>query len=88
MTPLMLGSLAYQIVWVAFVTYLTWFWLLRRYSPSRLASFTFLTPLFGVMAGGVLLNEPMTRMLLVALTLVGSGIYLVNRRPAAMRREL
>jgi len=82
MTPLIMGSLAYQIIWVAFITYLAWFWLLRRYPPSRLASFTFLTPLFGVMAGGLLLHEPVTRMLMIALVLVGSGIYLVNR-PAA-----
>jgi drug/metabolite transporter (DMT)-like permease len=83
MTPLILGSLAYQIVWVAFLTYLTWFWLLRRYPPSQLASFTFLTPLFGVMAGGLLLNEPVTRTLMLALALVASGIYLVNRPAAA-----
>jgi drug/metabolite transporter (DMT)-like permease len=82
MTPLIVGSIAYQTVWVAFITYLAWFWLLRHYPPSRLASFTFLTPLFGVLAGGLLLNEPMTGMLLLALVLVGSGIYLVNR-PAA-----
>jgi drug/metabolite transporter (DMT)-like permease len=86
-TPLILGSLAYQIIWVAFITYLAWFWMLRRYPPSRLASFTFLTPLFGVMAGGLLLNEPMTNMLLLALVLVASGIYLVNRPPAAITRE-
>jgi len=79
MTPLIMGSLAYQIIWVAFITYLAWFWLLRRYPPSRLASFTFLTPLFGVLAGGLLLNEPLTSMLVLALVLVGSGIYLVNR---------
>jgi drug/metabolite transporter (DMT)-like permease len=79
MTPLILGSLAYQMVWVAFITYLAWFWLLRRYPPSRLASFTFLTPLFGVMAGGLLLSEPVTPRLVLALALVGSGIYLVNR---------
>jgi drug/metabolite transporter (DMT)-like permease len=82
-TPLIMGSLAYQVIWVAFITYLTWFWLLRRYPPSRLASFTFLTPLFGVMAGGFLLNEPVTSMLLLALVLVGSGIYLVNRPSTA-----
>jgi drug/metabolite transporter (DMT)-like permease len=82
-TPLILGSLAYQIVWVAFLTYLTWFWLLRRYPPSRLASFTFLTPLFGVMAGGLLLNEPLTGMLMLALVLVAGGIYLVNRPATA-----
>jgi drug/metabolite transporter (DMT)-like permease len=79
MTPLIAGSLVYQTVWVAFITYLAWFWLIRHYPPSRLASFTFLTPLFGVIAGGVLLNEPITGSLLLALVLVGMGIFLVNR---------
>lgn len=79
MTPLIAGCLAYQIVWVAFVTYLAWFWLVRHYPASRLASFTFLTPLFGVLAGGTLLHESITTRLLLALVLVGTGIYLVNR---------
>jgi drug/metabolite transporter (DMT)-like permease len=83
-TPLIVGCLAYQTVWVAFITYLAWFWLVRHYPASRLASFTFLTPLFGVLAGGVLLNEPITNMLLLSLVLVGTGIYLVNR-PVAGR---
>jgi drug/metabolite transporter (DMT)-like permease len=77
MTPLIAGSLIYQTVWVAFITYLAWLWLIRHYPHSRLASFTFLTPLFGLLAGGLLLNEPMTSSLLLAL--VGVGIYLVNR---------
>lgn len=79
MTPLIAGCIVYQTVWVAFITYLAWFWLIRHYPPSRLASFTFLTPLFGVLAGGLLLNEPITGGLLLALVLVGGGIYLVNR---------
>ncbi len=79
MTPLIVASLIYQTVWVAFITYLSWFWLIRHYPPSRLASFTFLTPFFGVLAGGLLLNEPMTSSILLALVLVGTGIYLVNR---------
>jgi drug/metabolite transporter (DMT)-like permease len=79
MTPLIAGCLAYQTIWVAFITYLAWFWLVRRYPASRLASFTFLTPLFGVLAGGVLLNEPITKVLLLSLVLVSTGIYLVNR---------
>jgi len=81
-TPLIAGCLLYQTVWVAFITYLAWFWLIRHYPPSRLASFTFLTPLFGVIAGGVLLNEPITGSLLLALVLVGMGIFLVNRPKA------
>jgi len=87
MTPLIAGCLAYQAVWIAFITYLAWFWLVRHYSVSRLASFTFLTPLFGVLSGGILLNEPITGSLLLALALVGAGIYLVNRPVAPAARE-
>lgn len=87
MTPLIAGSLAYQIVWVAFITYLAWFWLIAHYPASRLASFTFLTPLFGVLAGGALLNEAITSTLLLALVLVATGIYLVNRPGAGLEQE-
>jgi drug/metabolite transporter (DMT)-like permease len=87
-TPLIAASLVYQTVWVATITYLVWFWLVRRYPASRLAAFTFLTPLFGVMAGGLLLDEPITGWLVMALVLVASGIYLVNRpAPAAAARQ-
>jgi drug/metabolite transporter (DMT)-like permease len=79
LSPLIVGSLLYQTVWVAFITYLVWFWLIRRYPPSRLASFTFLTPLMGVLMGGFFLNEPISPMLILALGLVGTGIYMVNR---------
>ncbi|MBT3225722.1 MAG: DMT family transporter [Deltaproteobacteria bacterium] len=78
-TPLIGICLVYQIVWVAFVTYLLWFWLIRNYPVARLTSFTFLTPLFGVIAGGLLLNEAITSSLLLALVLVAIGIFLVNR---------
>lgn len=79
-TPMILANLFYQIVWIAFVTYIAWFWLISNYAVSRLASFTFLTPLFGVLAGAFLLDEQITPYLVIALVLVGSGIYLVNRR--------
>ena len=79
-SPLVMGSLFYQIVWIAFITYIAWFWLISNYAVSRLASFTFLTPIFGVIAGAVFLNEQITLYLICALVLVGTGIYLVNRR--------
>jgi drug/metabolite transporter (DMT)-like permease len=88
LTRLIIACLAYQIVWVAFITYLAWFWLIRHYPASRLASFTFLTPLFGVIAGGTLLHEPITSTLLLALILVGTGIYLVNRPAVTPQTDL
>lgn len=74
-----LGSLAFQIVAVAFVSYLAWFWLVAHYPAARLAAFSFLTPLFGMVAGGMLLGERITPALALAMALVASGIYLVNR---------
>lgn len=75
-----LASLVYQTVWIAFVTYVAWFWLISNYAVSRLSSFTFLTPFFGVAAGALLLGEPLSLRLILSLVMVGWGIYLVNRR--------
>jgi drug/metabolite transporter (DMT)-like permease len=80
-TPLILGCIAYQIIWVAFITYLAWFWLIRNYPASKLSAFLFLTPLFGVLEGVILLGEQVTFRLLTALAMVCIGIYIVNRRP-------
>jgi len=79
-----LGALVYQTVWVVGITYLVWFALITRYSASRLAAFTFLTPAFGVAAGHLVLGEPLTPSFLLALLLVTSGLVLVNH-PAASR---
>ena len=81
-TPLVAGSLLFQTVIVAFASYLTWFWLITRYPAARLSAFSFLTPLFGVLAGGLLLGEPITPALVAALALVAVGINLVNRKTA------
>ncbi len=82
-TAAVLASLAFQTCVVAFVSYLAWFWLVAHYPAGRLSAFTFLTPLFGVLAGAVVLHERISGGLIVALVLVGLGIALVNRRPPA-----
>jgi drug/metabolite transporter (DMT)-like permease len=79
-TPLAVVSLAYQAVIVAFASYLVWFWLLTRYLAGRLAVFSFLTPLFGVLFGVAILGEPLRPAFAGAALLVGAGIVLVNRR--------
>lgn len=80
LTPLALASLAYQGLVVAFASYLVWFWLLTRYLAARLSVFSFLTPLFGVQFGVLILAEPLTPSFVGAALLVGAGIVLVNRR--------
>jgi len=81
-TPRAVASLAYQSVVVAFASYLAWFWLLTRYLAGGLAVFSFLTPLFGVLFGTLILGEPLSGRFALAAILVGAGIALVNARPA------
>ena len=77
--PIVVTALFYQSVIVAFMSYLLWFWLIHRYPVSRLAAFTFPTPLFGVLLSGLILGEAITVLLGIGLALVAVGIYLVNR---------
>jgi drug/metabolite transporter (DMT)-like permease len=71
---------------ISFASYLAWFWLLRRYLASRISVLSFMTPLFGVTFGVLLLGEPLTPafgggavLVLLGITLV-SGAGLVRRR--------
>lgn len=74
------GSIAAQTAIGAFASYLAWMWLLRHYPATRMASFTFLTPVFALVFGVALLREPLTVQLVLALAGVACGILLVNRR--------
>lgn len=78
-SALSLGALAYQSFWVVSVTFVVWYALVVRYSASRLSAFTFLTPLFGVAAGHLVLGEPLTPAFAAAVALVAAGLVLVNR---------
>jgi len=78
-SALALGALAYQTLWVVSVTFVIWFALIARYSANRLSAFTFLTPLFGVAAGHLVLGEPLTGAFAAAVALVAGGLLLVNR---------
>ncbi|HMN92675.1 MAG TPA: DMT family transporter [Hydrogenophaga sp.] len=74
------GSLALQTAVGAFASYLTWMWLLRHYPATQMSSFTFLTPVFALLFGVMLLGEPLTVQLVIALAGVATGIVLVSRR--------
>ncbi|WP_127523758.1 DMT family transporter [Mesorhizobium sp. Z1-4] len=78
-TAMATASLLYQAVFVVAFTYVLWFWLMRRYPASGLSSFTFLSPVFGVLGGGLLLGEPLSWRIFAALTMIAAGLVLVNR---------
>ncbi|MDO8401335.1 MAG: DMT family transporter [Bradyrhizobium sp.] len=76
---LSVSLLAYQAFWVVGLTFLLWFALIKTYSASKLSAFTFITPLFGVVASYFILNDTLTITFGVAALLVIAGLYLVNR---------
>lgn len=83
LSPAVAAALLFQVAVVTFASYLAWFWLVRHYVATRVAAFTLLTPVFGLMAGVAFLDDPLTLRLLVALGAVCLGIALVNRATPA-----
>lgn len=78
-TPVAVGGFLMQAVYIVAITYLVWFWMIRRYPASSLSSFTFLSPAFGVLCGAAILGEPLSWRIFAALALIGAGLYVVNR---------
>ena len=74
------GSVFLQTAVGAFASYLAWMWMLRHYPATQMSTFTFLTPLFALVFGVVLLGEPLTTQLVLALVGVACGIVLVSRK--------
>lgn len=81
-SPATWWGLGFQTVVVTFASYLVWFWLVRHYPATRVASFTMLTPVFGLSLGALLLAEPVTPRLMIGLATVVAGIWFVNRPQA------
>ncbi|MCB1426327.1 MAG: DMT family transporter [Zhengella sp.] len=73
------ATLAFQALFIVSITYLAFFRMVQRYSAASLSSFAFLTPLTGVTASALLLGEPLSPQIGLALGLIGAGLVLVNR---------
>jgi drug/metabolite transporter (DMT)-like permease len=87
LTAPVLLAFSYQCFIVAFFSYILWFWMIGRYPVSSLTAFTFLSPLFGVLLGSVILSEPVHQLVWIGMGLVGAGIYIVNRPMANLSSE-
>lgn len=79
-TPLIGGVVVFQVVVVVCFGFTAWLWIVRNYPATQMASFIFLTPVFGAAFGVLLLGEPLTFRLVTSLVLVSIGIVLINRK--------
>jgi len=73
-----LVSLLYQGILTASFGFVAWNTMLQKYGAVSLHSFIFIMPIAGVILGGVVLGEPITLKILLALLLIISGILVVN----------
>ncbi len=74
-----LAGLAYQGVVIAGLGFMVVASLSKRYPPSVIFGFNFVSPISGVALSAWLLGEPITALVLVALVCVGAGLVLLAR---------
>ncbi|WP_108261786.1 DMT family transporter [Mangrovicoccus ximenensis] len=85
LAPIHLWGLGFQAVIVASGGFLFWLWVLSIYPAGSVASFSFLTPVFGVLLGWAILGERLGPEIFVALVLVAAGLLLINRPVRGVR---
>ncbi len=87
-SAILVGSLFFQVVVVSVISYLVWFTLLRTYLASRLGVLSFMTPVFGIGFGVLILGEwPALNFAVGALLILG-GILVVSGRELLGRRQV
>jgi len=77
-TGAVMASMTFQTLGIAFAILLLWFALLRRYLASRLGVFSFLSPVFGVIFGALLLDDALTWNFIAGGMAIVAGVILVS----------
>jgi drug/metabolite transporter (DMT)-like permease len=77
--PELIASFVYLVAVLSVGASLLWFWLLSHGAASRVSAFYFLTPIFGLAFGALLLGESIGPGDMVGLVAVALGILLVQR---------
>ena len=75
------GAVLYQSLITASFGFVAWNTMLKKYGAVSLHSFLFIMPIAGVALGGMVLGEPITGKILLALAFITSGILVVHRKP-------
>jgi drug/metabolite transporter (DMT)-like permease len=79
-TPASVAWFVFLVIPATAVNFVLWFGLLERYSATAMTSWLFLIPVFGVIAGAVLLDEPLTWRIAAGALLVIAGVLLTQRQ--------
>ena len=80
-----IAGLLFQGVVIAGVGFTVSYHLMRRYTPSVMMSFNFVSPIAGVLFSAWLLDDRVGPLLLAGMALIAVGLYLVARQPRTAR---
>jgi drug/metabolite transporter (DMT)-like permease len=75
-----LAALVYQGAIVAGIGFTTSFYLMKRYTPSIMVSFNFISPVAGVLLSAWLLSEAIAPSLVLGMAAVAAGLFLIAQR--------
>lgn len=76
-----IGAYIYQSLVSAAFGFVAWSTLLKRFGASTLHAFIFIMPISGVVFSGLILHEPITPNLIVAMILIATGILMIHMSP-------
>jgi drug/metabolite transporter (DMT)-like permease len=77
-------ALAYLIIFGSVVAFTAYNWLLEHYSPTLVATHTYINPIVAVLLGWLLAGEPLTLNVGLAAVLVIAAVMLVDRGMARL----
>ena len=70
----------FQVTIIMCLGFIGWLWVMSRYSASSTSSFAFLTPIFGVLFGWLIMDDNINLQIYFSLFLTCMGIYMINAK--------
>jgi drug/metabolite transporter (DMT)-like permease len=80
-------ALAYLILFGSVIAFTAYNWLLEHYSPTLVATHTYVNPIVAVLLGWLLANERVTLNVLMAGAMVIGAVVLVDRGMMSLQRD-
>jgi drug/metabolite transporter (DMT)-like permease len=79
--PQALLAFAYLLIFHSLVAFVAINWLLGHVSPALVTTYDYVTPIMAVLAGWLLLDEPLTVNKVIGLTIILAGVALAMSKP-------
>jgi drug/metabolite transporter (DMT)-like permease len=80
-------ALAYLILFGSVIAFTAYNWLLEHYSPTLVATHTYVNPVVAVLLGWLYANEAVTLNVMLAGTMVIGAVVLVDRGMTRLERD-